>query len=296
VRPGENIWSAKRALAAFALHNATKRSSHSLATRRRISRIMPNDPTKSVDRASDIAVLGLEPHPHRFVLRGHPGSLAFPSLCARCGAAASRKLGYAKALTRSYSSDAPSSHVVTPVEVPFCGVCIQRHEASSRPRSAMANLLASMTHSDSMGAVALSIAAVFTGWVCLKNLSSGNTGPLWVLVPLCLAFALMARSQARSGWANSAHLRVEHGSEVTRAFDYSDTNENTFEAVRFTCTIRDPQFAAAFATLNRERLWIPGSPAVQAEIRASNRRLWKFGIGLVIVLVALQVLSTVSGK
>jgi hypothetical protein len=248
----------------------------------------PADPTR-------IPAYGLEPHDHRFIVRGDPGSLAFPPLCAWCGSAAARKLTYAKAFTRSYSSDTPSSHVVSTVQVPFCEACLQRHEAGARPRTPLANALASLMHSDSMGAVALGIAAVFVGGVCLKNLVKGNTGPLWVWAPLGAAFALMARAQARSGWANSAHQRVDPGTEITRAFDYGDTNENTFEAVRFTCTIRDPAFAAAFEALNRERMWIPGSPAVQAERRASDRRLWKFGIGLVVVLIAVRLLKGLFG-
>jgi len=68
-----------------------------------------------------------------------------------------------------------------------------------------------------MGAVASGIAALSVGWLCLKNLLQGNTRPLWILAPLGLAFALMARSQARSGWANSAQRRVEAGSDVTRS-------------------------------------------------------------------------------
>jgi hypothetical protein len=162
------------------------------------------------DLAGEISASGLEPHPHRFMLRGHPGSLAFPPLCAYCGAAASRKLGYAKAFTRGYSDDTPSSHVVSPVQVPFCDPCLQRHEAGALPRSVTTNLLASLTHSDSMGAIALTV-------------------------------------------------------------------------------------AAAFATLNRDRLWTPGSPEVRAEERASNRRLWKFGIGLVIVVIVMQLLSGLFG-
>jgi len=34
---------------------------------------------------------------------------------------------------------------------------------------------------------------------------------------------------------------------------------------------------------------------VQAEIRTSNTRLWKFGIGLVLLGIALQVLSGLFG-
>ncbi|HEV7915264.1 MAG TPA: hypothetical protein VGP22_15980 [Albitalea sp.] len=234
------------------------------------------------DGASAVA-----PHPHRFTLRGDPGSLGFPPLCAHCGRAAAGTLACTKVFRRTHS-DAPTEHVVMSAAVPFCDACIARHRAATPELTAWRKLLSSFATGDMLGAVFPAMAAAFVGWLALKDLARGRLLSSLIMLGLAGFFALIAWSQRRHVWRATEHLRVPAQSDVTASFDFSDNVAPAFEPPRFVCTVRDAGFAQAFAALNRDRAWVAHSPQARADKRAANRQMWL--IGTIVAAIALAML------
>ena len=227
---------------------------------------------------------GLVSHAHRFTLRGDPGSWDFPALCPNCGAAASAKLVCSKVFRRTHS-DAPNSHVVASVAVPFCDACIARHGGSVQAPTPLSRLLSGFATGDMLGAVFPGMAAVFVLWLVLKDLASGDIVRGFTMLPIAGVFGAIAWFMRGHVWRETAHLRVPPQTDVTEAFDFSDDIAPAFESPRFVCTVRDARFASAFQALNRPREWVVDSAAAQADRRQANRKMWV--IGGVVALVAI---------
>jgi len=224
----------------------------------------------------------LVPHPHRFTLQGEPAGLRFPPLCAHCGQPASGRIGCTKVFSRS-DSDSPTEHVIASVEVPFCAGCIAQHRAQTPARHGFSDVLSSFSTAEMFGAVFPGIAALFVGWLTLKQLWRGQWATATVTLVLALFFGLIAWYQRRHVWRDTAYLRVPPQSPIAQAFDFSDCCAAPFEPARFVCTVRDADFAAAFEALNRQQLWVANSPAAVAARREANRKTWLIG-GIVAAL------------
>jgi hypothetical protein len=230
---------------------------------------------------------GLVAHPHRFTLRDHPATWTLPNLCAACGTMAAERIVCSKVFRRTHS-DSPTEHIVSSVAVPFCAACAASHRQQTPEITTLRKVLLSFATAEMLGAVLPGMAAAFVVWLALKDLVNGRFLRALTMLPIAGLFGLIAWYQRRHVWRETAHLRVPAQSSVARAFDFSDDLAAVFEPPRFVCTIQDPAFAQAFESLNRDRLWIAGSPAVRAEQQAAQR---KTRIGIVIfVVIALVVL------
>jgi hypothetical protein len=239
----------------------------------------------SQDNESDLA-----PHPHRIRLHCALGGVRFPPLCANCGADATQRLRCTKAFRRATGDDTPDSHVVSSMEVPYCDACIARHQAETKPPSVSTTLLSGFgAGGDMLGAVALGIAAVFTGYLALTELFRARWSACALFAGISLVFGLLARLQAKTAWQNTAHLRVLPQSSVTLAFDFGDCSAGPFETERFLCTMRDARFAAAFNELNRDLEYRPDSAVAMAEQRAGQRKLWLWALVFVVVAVLFEI-------
>ncbi len=227
----------------------------------------------------------LAPHAHRMTLWGAPDAAHFPPLCPNCGSAAATRLSYSKAFRRSSESDTPDSSVVMSVAVPFCDDCIARHRAEVRSPNLLANVLSSFSGGEMFAAAGLGAAAAFTAYHALDELLHGRMAHFAVFAGLTAIFGLLARFQGKVAWRETEHLRVAAQTSVTKAFDYSDNEPAPFESARFSCTMRDERFAAAFKSLNRHLEYEPGSMAARADRRSANRQAWV--VGIVVAALAL---------
>jgi hypothetical protein len=216
-------------------------------------------------------------HPHRFTLRGDPVNLVFPPLCAHCGAAAAGTLVRAKAFYREASSGTSRDYAVNQVAVPFCAGCIAAHADQAQAPSLAARWALNLASFENVGAIALTVAALFFAYLALKFLLRADLIGASLPLVLCLVLAWAARHQLRLGWRATGYRRLPPASDVTRAFDFSDDIAQPFEPPRFICTVRDARFAAAFSALNRDREWSAASPAAVADQRAAKRKLWVIG-------------------
>ena len=227
----------------------------------------------------------LAPHAHRMTLWGAPDAAHFPPLCPNCGSAAAARLSCSKGFRRSSGSDTPDSTVVISVAVPFCDDCIARHRAEVRSPSFLANVVSSFSSGDMFAAAGLGAAAAFTAYHALDELLRGRTSHFAVFAGLAGIFGLLARFQGKLAWRDTEYFRVAAQTTVTKAFDYSDNEPAPFESARFSCTMRDERFAAAFKSLNRHLEYEPGSTAAQADRRSANRQAWV--VGIVVAALAL---------
>lgn len=225
---------------------------------------------------------GLASHPHRHTLRGDPGSLRYPPLCANCGGPESHRIRCTKVFRRTHGDD-PTTYVTAHADVPFCAACANRHAAQSQPRTWWADVLSSFSTADMFGAVMPAIAAAFVVWLALKDAVAGHGVRVPWLLAIAAVFGLIAWLQRRHVWDATRHLRVPPQTDVARAFDFSDDVSGAFEPPRFVCTMRDARFADALLQLNADRVWVATSPQAVAEKRRAERRMWAVG-GVVLLL------------
>lgn len=228
---------------------------------------------------------GLAAHPHRFVLRGQPGDMELPPLCANCGAAATERVRLDKVF-ETHDSDGPTRYDHVWVALPMCAACTAQHRAQVHPPTLLQRVASSFATFDMVGAVMLGVAALFCGWLALKDVVKGRL--ISALLPMGLAglFALFAKAQWRKALDDTAHRRLPQPSEAARAFDFSDDLSQAFEKPRFAVTLKNAAFAQAFERLNEARLYRAESvEAVQEAKGAKRKTVW--------VLVALVVFALV---
>jgi hypothetical protein len=229
---------------------------------------------------------GVTAHPHRLTLRDHPATWTFPNLCAACGTMAAERIVCSKVFRRTHS-DSPTENIVSSVAVPFCAACAASHREQTPELTTVRKVLLSFSTAEMFGAVLPGLAAAFVVWLALKDLVNGRFLRALTMLPIAAFFGLIAWYQRRHVWRDTAHLRVPAQSSVARAFDFSDDMAAVFESPRFVCSIQHPTFAQAFEALNRDRLWVAGSPAVRAEQQAAKRKTW-IGVAIVVVIALIM--------
>lgn len=110
-----------------------------------------------------------------------------------------------------------------------------------------------------------------------------------VAVPFCDDCIAQHRAQTSSAslvqTVLSSFATGDMQTSVTQAFDYSDSKAAPFESDKFTCTMRDERFAAAFRDLNRQFEFDPNSLAAVDDRRAARREFWT--VGVVVAAIAL---------
>ena len=218
----------------------------------------------------------LQPHPLRLTLRGWPGALQFPSLCASCGAPAAGTIDIAKVFRR-VDIEGPNSYSVQSATVPFCAACLDAHRAAATTPTLADKLLSSFVGAEMLGAVFPAIAAAFAVWLALGDLLHARGAQALFILGLGAFFAVIAWVQGSGVWRDNERFRIPPQTEVTKSFDFSANVSPPFEAQRFVCTMRNALFADALRALNTEMAYRADSPEARTERRRSKALTWAFG-------------------
>ena len=238
-----------------------------------------------------VAESSLAPNPHRLELRGAPSALAWPRLCANCGAPASEQITVRKVFSRRsptrFGRRGASGYVIdfriVPAPVPFCLTCANQHRATVEPRAF--NFITDFIFSWAILPVAGSSFFAYLTFQATRNLSladpAGRVG--WGIFAVLVAGVVWC---VVLWWRVSAPDRIEHQTEITRACDFSRDVSEMFERERHIYAIRNKSFADAFAAANADRAWT-------AQDQAHSRRYsWVYSLGF---LAALAVVAWLLG-
>ena len=207
------------------------------------------------------AARALAVQPHRLELRGRPRSIAFPPVCAYCGAPAAERIAVRKAFARPrfhgsgmYGRSVPyRGDIVTSARVPFCGNCAAQHRAAVQR-------IGFMRRVRSLFLTPLLVPLAGFTYVFFKTLpdvrelpsSASAAWAAWGL-PAVMAFGFLWSFFI--AWVISRSSRIEQQTEITRACDFSDDVSRIFERERHIYAIRDRSFFDAFAAANHDRVW-----------------------------------------
>jgi len=223
-------------------HPAIERTTYSTKHRTRMQRRAEHD---------------LAPHPYRIELVGGFVALAWPSLCANCGAHADDRLTVRKVFGRPRAyyrrSGSYRRQIIAAAAVPYCADCAARHRALVPPRSLLRDLWSMLWP--------VLIPMFGAGWflmltlrIAVEEQSRGgmNAKYVWGLPGL---FAFILLWCLVIAWWSSRAARVERQTEVTRACDFSDDVSWFWERERRIYALRDESFARALADANGDRVW-----------------------------------------
>ena len=224
----------------------------------------------------------------RFEIVGRLGDLAFPALCASCGAKAAATLVIARAFRRLAGDD--WIDVVDNVKVPVCSRCVRQHEHEDalhpvvpafRPPRWSAYLVPGIYAWLGLFLV-LRVALDLVGRSMLGGLIAGGGGGL------CLLGSCVG---ALRSWRVPEHERVRPETSVTQAFGFTTELNDLMEPPRRAYFLANATFADAFGQLNGERSWDEhGFAAKRAELK------WKIAIcGVALLVVLAWIVSTVFG-
>jgi hypothetical protein len=215
----------------------------------------------------------LAPHPHQVELTGPLRSIAFPSRCANCGAVTTERLPVRKVFGRSsgYRRRAISrqylGYRIDTALVPYCPACIardarERDSIASRWRARLGSLLLQSVPGLLPIGFALYLLTTVGPTASPDNGSDGFVRALALLFGGC-GLGLIVRAL----WETRRYM-VPRQTSVTLAFDFSpDVSDLLDHRQRRVYAMRDPAFAEAFASLNRERIWSPDPAGERAEMR-----------------------------
>lgn len=193
----------------------------------------------------------LAANPHRVDIEGEVADVAYPALCAFCGAGAGRRIAVAKVFRDQGGSDGVAAYRIRSAHVPYCEPCIAEHQREARQLTPAQRLAVSL-------ATGLIVSSVGSAFMALVLLPAALRDLLHPGFPLPLAavlfFAAIAASSFRGAWAQTAHRRIPPQTRISRAFDFSDSGAALFEKKGFTCAIQNAAFADAWIALNRARV------------------------------------------
>ena len=196
-------------------------------------------------------------HPYQVELTGGLRSLAWPSICANCGAPASGRLTVRKVFIRprmrGRHRHGMIKHTIPAAQIPYCAPCVQRHRELTPPTNVVQQALGVLFTPLLIPIVGSAIFGVITLRVVLDM---SPTDPYaryaWGLPALFLFICMWSLFAA---WHATQPARVEPPSEVTRACDFSDDVSRLFERERRIYAMRNKEFADALRHANHDRVW-----------------------------------------
>lgn len=210
--------------------------------------------------------------------------MVYPAVCAHCGAPATERIRIQKVFVR-HRSDGPNETVIGEAWVPFCPACTDRHSREVRRITPLQRFLMCFREPTFVAAV---------GPACL----------LWVMTPGWFRFVLRGELigaagmgaflvfigsigvwGARETWSLTRQYAVVEPTDVTKSFDFSDDRSEVFDATRHLYILQNPDFAAAFRTLNESQVWNPQSRT--ARVASRKRRVLYIVFGVVVGVVVL---------
>ncbi|MGH3714789.1 MAG: hypothetical protein ACRDT4_15200 [Micromonosporaceae bacterium] len=189
----------------------------------------------------------------QLAIRGDPGRLAYPDICANCGAATRERLLVEKVFHRSYIHE-PSFSVVYGVGVPFCPTCAGRHRTELPQTSPVLRLLTLLRTPLMITSGAFTLFTFLLLPDVLRRVTGDNPRSALLLGAFTAGFALIAALALMRAWSVTRAYRVPEPTSITGAFDFDDDEADTFEREWHTYRLANPVFAAAFATANARRV------------------------------------------
>lgn len=229
------------------------------------------------------ALASLAPHPHRLELRGAPKELAWPRICANCGATAAEQLTVRKVFRKSRSRSASSQLIdfrVVPAPIPFCVTCANEHRST-----VLKPTVGSISGSffpyvvPVIGEIWLAQMA-FRGAVGQSLLEPAGRWA-WGFFALMMAALVWT---VGLWWRMSKPSRIEPQTDITQACDFSRDVSGMLERERHIYAMKTQAFADALASLNADRVWT-------AEDQARSRKVQPIlALGFLLALVAVAAL------
>ena len=221
-------------------------------------------------------------HSYRVELVGSPAAIAWPALCADCGASTDERLTVRKVFNRPRSLRRTprgfQRYTITSADVPYCADCAARHRALVPPRTFLGDAWRMLWP--------VLIPMAGAGWflvltlrIALEEEARGDLASryIWGLPAL---FAFMLGWCVAIAWWSSRSIRVERQTEVTLACDFSDDVSRLWERERRIYALRNERFARALTDVNAGRLWTRDDDL-------HSYRIWSavLAIGLIIAAV-----------
>jgi hypothetical protein len=168
--------------------------------------------------------------------------------------------------------------IVARVRIPFCARCVEGHRqlvAAPTTAQRIGSYIATPAIISLIGSLGF---ALFTLKLLLETPPADAGWP--VVATVFGFFALVAVGSAVAIVRETRRFRVAPQTEITRACDFSDNLGNVAAGTRHAYTIKDPDFARAFAAANAARLWDDAAKA-----RARRRELVFFVVVLSVIVV-----------
>lgn len=225
----------------------------------------------------------LASHAHHAELRGAPNELAWPAICANCGAPASERIAVRKVFKRRHpESERYTSRLfwykVYSARIPFCASCARDHRATVNVPTITGAVTALLFHPNI-------IAIIGFTWLLRMSLRDVHgfslTDPrnrsAWEFVALPLLGLAWSLGLA---WRLTLPSRIPPQTEVTLACDFSNDVSELYERERHIYAIRNETFAAALVQANQRRVWTPDD---QARALSIHRAVAAVVVGSIIV-------------
>jgi hypothetical protein len=185
-------------------------------------------------------------------LMGSPGKLAFPAVCARCGAPAGRRMRVEKVFSRS--AGVHPTYVVLRADVPFCLPCTSKHRSEATGPPFGERVVSLFRSTLLIPAFVLAVVALVLLPRAIDRLGNDVNAAL-VFAAACAGLALAALLFLRGALRRTHRYRVTGPSSVTSAFDFTDDLSEMFERERHSYQLANRVFGDAFVAVNAARVW-----------------------------------------
>jgi hypothetical protein len=205
----------------------------------------------------------LAPHPFRVELVGSLHQLAFPSICANCGAPSSGSL----TVRKPFVDEERGLYSIGEASVPYCDACIRDHSKESDSVPALRRLLACFGAHVIFAAVGAGLLALFLFTEAFGKLDTHSAGatPLFGFGGV---MALIAWGAFRTAHRRTEPFVIPVQSHTTLAFDFSDNLSSSLQPERRVYAMRNALFAKEFGELNRQATWDPQGPVARQADRS----------------------------
>ena len=186
---------------------------------------------------------------------------------------------------RRDAGDDGVNYVVSAAQVPFCPLCIARHQVEVLTVSPLQRMLLCFRQPIIISALAMGAMALFLAPQALEAVLGGNDVGGLLFLGIVLLFGLIAAASGYAAFRLSRRHAVVPLTSVTSAFDYTDDQSELFDGERRTYRLRNPTFAEAFRYANEHRRWDPRGARAAAGHRGRIALIILIVVAAVVLLV-----------
>ena len=203
------------------------------------------------------AAAALADHPYRLELVGGLRALAWPSVCANCGAGTEWRYTVRKPFRRPRVGRrrryGVTRQTIVAAQIPYCRSCIERHRALTPSRSVARDVLGLFFNPMIIALLGSGYFFVVTLRIALGTPASDqNLKYVWGMPALFAGICVWTLAVT---WWDTRVDRIEKQSDITRACDFSDDVSWFWERERRIYAMQNQSFAQALADANRDRVW-----------------------------------------